>query len=307
MYKIAVCIPTYRRPEMLKQLIFSIFENKTDPSLIPELDIIIVDNDIKRSAESSVDEINENTASAKKLLYFNYPVKGLSHVRNQLIKQAFLLHPDFIVFIDDDQYVTTTWLNELLKAIINNEADAAIGPVIAKLDENVSKYVKYFFKRKKYPDNSQMYKLATGNLIMRRKSLENLNVWFDNRFNSIGSEDSYFGIQIMKKGAKVIWSAKAIAYETIPEKRATLRWLIKRYFNGALTYTYIQKLEKKHLRLLKKSIVSVVYFLIGIPALLALPFPFRWKYWGILKISESFGGFAGLFNVHFHEYETDRG
>lgn len=306
MYKIAVCIPTYQRPKMLKQLIFSIFENKMDSSLITELDIIIVDNDIKRSAKVIVDGINQNAVSAEKLLYFNNPVKGLSHVRNELMKQAFLLHPDFIIFIDDDEYVTRTWLNELLKTILNSDADAVIGPVIAKLDENVSKYIKYFFKRTEYPDNSPIYKLATGNLIMRRKSLENLNVWFDNRFNTIGSEDSYFGIQIMKKGAKVIWSANAIAYETIPEKRATLRWLIKRYFNGALTYTYILKLEQKYSSLLKKSIVSVVYFFIGILALPALLFPFKWKFWGILKISESFGGFAGLFNVLFHEYETDR-
>jgi glycosyltransferase involved in cell wall biosynthesis len=306
MYKITVCIPTYRRPEMLKQLLFSIFENKIDTSLINEMDIIIVDNDIEGSAEAVVNEINENAGRAKKLLYFNYPVKGLSNVRNELMRQAFLLNPDFVIFIDDDEYVITDWVNELMKTIIENGADVVRGPVIAKLDENVSKYIKYFFRRSEYPDNSQIYNLATGNLVMRRRSLENFNVRFDNRFNSTGSEDSFFGIQIMKKGAKIIWSAKAIAYETIPEKRAKLSWLIKRYFNGAVTYTYILKIEKKYLSLLKKSIVSIAYFLIGIPALLALPFPFQWKFWGILKISESVGGFAGLFSILFHEYKSDR-
>jgi GT2 family glycosyltransferase len=222
------------------------------------------------------------------------------------LNQAFLLNPDFIVFVDDDEYVTPGWVNELLVTITNSDADAVRGPVIAKLDENTSKYIAYFFRRKEHPDNSQIYSFATGNLILRRKSLEKLNVWFDNRFNYTGSEDSFFGIQLMKKGAKIFWAAKAIVYETIPEKRANLKWLIRRYYNGALTYAYILKLERKYFRIIKKTIYSGAYFLIGITALPILIFPFRWKYWGILKISEAIGGFAGLFSILFHEYAKDR-
>jgi GT2 family glycosyltransferase len=172
--------------------------------------------------------------------------------------------------------------------------------------QNISKYIAYFFRRKEYPDNSQIFSLATGNLILRRKSLEKFNVWFDNRFNSTGSEDSFFGIQLMKKGARIYWAANAIVYETIPDKRATLNWLIKSSYNHALSFTYILKLEKEYFGLLKKTIISAGYFLVGSIALLAVPFPFRWKYWGILKISEGIGGLAGLFSMHFLEYAKDR-
>jgi len=291
---------------MLKQLLFSIFENKMDMSLINEMDIIIVDNDIEKSAETIINGINEDTGRNRKLLYYNYPVKGLSNVRNELLNQAFLLNPDFIVFVDDDEYVTPNWVNELLVTMTTSDADAVRGPVVAKLDENVSKYISYFFRREEHPDKSQIYKLATGNLILRRKSLLKFNVWFDNRFNSTGSEDSFFGIQLMKKGAKIFWASNAIVYETIPEKRATLRWLVKSSYNHALTYTYILKLEKNYFRIIKKTIYSGAYFLIGITALPAFLFPFRWKYWGILKMSEAIGGFAGLFSILFHEYEKDR-
>lgn len=291
---------------MLKQLLFSIFENKMDISLINEMDIIIVDNDIEKSAETIVNSINEGAGRAKKLLYYNYAVKGLSHVRNELLNQALLLNPDFIIFIDDDEFVTPGWVNELLMTITRNDADAVRGPVIAKLDKNISKYIAYFFKRKEYPDNSQIFSLATGNLILRRKSLEKFNVWFDNRFNSTGSEDSFFGIQLMQKGARIYWAANAIVYETIPDKRATLKWLIKSSYNHALSFTYILKLEKEYFGLLKKTIISAGYFLVGSIALLAVPFPFRWKYWSILKISEGIGGFAGLFSIPFLEYAKDR-
>jgi succinoglycan biosynthesis protein ExoM len=306
MYKLTICIPTYKRPAMLKHLLFSIFGNRIEESLISDVDIIIVDNDIDKSAEGIVNDINESAGRPRKLLYYNHPVKGLSHVRNELLNKALLQDPDFIIFIDDDEFVTSNWLNELLKTIINNDADAVRGPVIAKLDENISKYITYFFRRKEHPDNSKVYSLATGNLILRRKSFEKFNIWFDNRFNSTGSEDSFFGIQLMKKGATIYWAANAIVYETIPENRATLKWLIRRMYNGALTYTYILKLERKYFGLAKKSIISGAYFVIGCIALLTVLFPFRWKYWSILKISEGIGGFSGLFSILFHEYEKDR-
>lgn len=306
MYNLAVCIPTYQRPLMLKKLIFSIFENKIDKTLINNVDIIIVDNDIARSAEATVIDINEDNINPMKLFYYNHPVKGLSNVRNEMLKKALLQNPDFIIFVDDDEYVTSEWLNELLKTILSNDADVARGPVIAELDDSVSKYIAFFFKRKDYPDDSQIYSLATGNLILRRTSFEKFNVWFDNRFNSTGSEDSFFGIQLLKRGATIRWAADAIAYETIPEKRATLKWLIKRHFNYAVSYTYIQKIEKNFYQLLKKTIVSVIYLVTGILSCLILLFPVRWKYWGILKVSESIGGFAGLFSILFQEYAKDR-
>lgn len=291
---------------MLKQLLVSILENNTDMSLIDEMDIIIVDNDIDKSAEPVVNEINGGADRFGKLIYYNYPVKGLSNVRNELLNQAYHLKPDFIIFIDDDEYVTPDWALELIKSIVTNNADAVRGHVIARLDADTSKYIVRFFRRESYPDNSRIYTLATGNLILRRESLERFNLRFDNRFNFTGSEDTYFGVQLMKKGATLYWAAKAIVYETIPTSRATLRWLITRRYNGALNYVYILKLEKRHILLVKKTLASGTYLLVGILTLLALPFPFLWRYWGILIISEAVGGFAGLFSFRFHEYPNDR-
>jgi succinoglycan biosynthesis protein ExoM len=291
---------------MLKKLVLSIKECSIDKALIKDINIIIVDNDIDKTAETIVNEIKEGFDKTFKLFYLNNPIKGLSNVRNELLNKAFLQNPDFIIFIDDDEYVSSYWLIELLKTIINNNADAARGPVIAKFDNRISKYVSCFFEREKHPDNAQIFSFTTGNLILKRKSLEKYNVWFDNRFNYTGSEDSYFGIQMMKKGATIFWAANAIVYETIPDKRAKLKWLIRRRYNGAITFTYILKLEKNYFGLLKKFLINIAYFLSGSMALVVIPFPFKWKYWGILKISESIGGFAGLSGIQYHEYAKDR-
>src|SRR5690242_19543188 len=103
MYNISICIPTYKRLLMLEKLIISITKCNLDRSLIKDINIIIVDNDAERSAEKKVEELSMlQKKNIYKLQYHTYPIKGLSNVRNELIRNALLLNPDFSVFVDDD-------------------------------------------------------------------------------------------------------------------------------------------------------------------------------------------------------------
>jgi succinoglycan biosynthesis protein ExoM len=303
MYNIAICIPTYKRPLMLRKLILSIIECNLNKTLINDVNIIVVDNDVDKTAESVINELKERFNNSYKIDYYNHPIKGISNVRNELIKHALLFDPDFVVFIDDDEYVTAEWLNELVKTIINNNADAVRGPVLAKLNESVPDYISFWFKRESYPDNFQLDTLTTGNLIIKRTSLQKYNVWFDGRFNIIGNGDTYFGIQLLKKGAKIFWSANALAYETIPQTRANIRWLIKRIYRNASAYTYVLKIEKEYLKLIKKILISLIYIITGISAIILIIFPIKRKYWGILTLTEGVGGVTGLANILYKEYK----
>lgn len=303
MYNITICIPTYKRPLMLKKLVLSITACNINKTLIKDVNIIVVDNDVAKTAELVINELKERFFNSYRIDYFNHPVKGISNVRNELIKKACLLNPDYIVFIDDDEYVTAEWLNELVKTIINNNADAVRGPVLAKIDEKIPDYISCLFKRESYPDNFQLNSLTTGNLIIKRSSLQKYNIWFDPRFNIIGSGDSYFGIQIIKEGAKIYWASKAVVYETIPENRANIKWLIKRTYRGASTYSYVLKLGKIYLLILKKILISLIYIFAGICATFIIIIPIKKRYWGILKLTEGIGGLAGFFSILYNEYK----
>ncbi len=297
MNRIAVCIPTYKRPSMLKKLLLSIFECRIDVSLIAEINLIIVDNDAERTAEAVVTGLGKNIPPTFSISYYNYPAKGLSNVRNELIRLALLSNPDYIDFVDDDEYVTSGWLNELVKTIITCNADAVRGPVIAVTEEKVPGYIWYWFNRENYPDKSQIYSFTTGNLIVRRTSFQKYDVWFDKRFNTTGAEDVYFGNQLLKKGATIFWSGKAITYETIPLNRASTYWIMKRKFRGATNFVYSLKLEKQYARLLIKFALSIVYVFIGILSMIMLFFPIKRRLWGLIKIWEGFGGISGLINI----------
>lgn len=303
MYNIVIGIPTYKRPLMLKELIFSIIDCNINKSLIKDVNIIVVDNDIDKTAEKIVNELKEKYYGIYKLNYFNYPVKGLANVRNQLFKRALTYNPDFIIGIDDDEFVTPDWLNELVSAITTAKADIAIGPAIPVFDHNVSPYIAYWFNHPDMVDLQNINFFQTTNYIIAVNFLVNQKIQFDQRFNTTGAEDSYFGVTAIKKGAKIYWAGKAIVYETIQEKRASLNWLIKRRFRTAITYTYILILEKKYLLLFKKILVNIIYLISGIFALLLVSFKFKFRYWGLLKLAESFGGFAGLANIKYHEYK----
>lgn len=306
MYNIVIGIPTYKRSLMLKKLILSIIDCNINKSLIKDINIIVVDNDIDKSAEKIVKELIDRFYGIHKLNYYNYPVKGLSNVRNELFNKALEFNPDYIVGIDDDEYPASDWLNQLLLTITTLNADIIQGPVIPVFENEVSPYISNWFKYKKLKNHKRLKFFWTSNFIISVSFLLKHKIKFDERFNITGSEDSYFGVNALKKGAKIFWASNAIIYETIPAKRAKLKWLIKRRYNSANTFTYILKLEKNYFGLLKKTLISLVYFLSGGLALVAIPLPFRWKYWGILKISESLGGFAGLVGIQYHEYAKDR-
>lgn len=306
MFDIVIAIPTYKRPLMLKKLILSINECNIDKSLIKNINIIVVDNDIDKTAKRIIEKLADKSYSSFKVSYYNYPVKGLSNVRNEIFDRALELDPDYIICIDDDEYPSLDWLNNLLLTITKIKADIILGPVIPVFENNVSPYISYCFKYKNLTNYQKIDFFYTGNFIICANFLLKQKIKFDERFNFTGSEDSYFGVTALKAGAKICWANNAIAYETIPSKRAKLKWLIKRSYNGANTFTYILKLEKNYFGLLKKTIINVVYFLFGAMTLIVILFPFKCKYWGVLKMSESVGGFAGLFGIQFHEYAKDR-
>ena len=213
------------------------------------------------------------------------------------------MNPDFLVFVDDDEFVTAEWLNELIKTIIYNQGDMASGPVVSVFQKKVSKYISCWFDRLNHNNNDKINSIASGNLIINIESLLKYKIWFNHRFNKTGSEDSYFGKQMMDQGATAYWAKNAVAYENIPENRANLRWLIQRWYRGSVTYTYILNLEKQYLKIAKKTLTNLGYIIIGTFAVILLPFPIRKKYWGILKVTEGFGGIVGFFNVLYEEYK----
>ncbi len=297
MYNIAICIPTYKRPLWLRRLILSIFNGNIDRTLINNLWVIIVDNDIEKTAENIIIQMKEGDQRLNHIYYYHYAVKGYANVRNELFKRALAFNPDYITCIDDDEYATDDWLNQLLITITSNHSHIAIGPVIRICETTVPKYISYWFTSYITNNSSNIRSFGTGNFIISVSFLINNNLNFDNRFNESGGEDLYFSVNAINKNAKILLAKEAIAYETVPESRATIKWLMRRFYRTALTYSYVMKIEKKYFALFIKFVICIVYLFFGLLALFALLLPIKRKLWGLIKISESIGGIVGIIRV----------
>ena len=201
MNSLVIGIPTYKRPFLLEKLIKSIYKCNIDVNFISKIDILIVDNDISKTAEFITSIPFNNYSDIFKLYYHNFPKKGLANVRNEIIEKAFDFEPDFIVFIDDDEYVTEDWLNELIYCMVNTNCDMAMGPVIPEFEKKVSTSIATWYYLDEYENYEKLDFIMTGNLIMRSKFLDQHKLRFDARFNAIGGEDSYFGIYVLKAKA----------------------------------------------------------------------------------------------------------
>lgn len=302
MNKIAICIPTYKRPVMLKKLLLSILKCSINTSLIKDISIHILDNDKEKGAEYVVKEIKNEFKQLFSIHYFDYPVRGIANVRNELLRKALARDPQFIIFIDDDEYPEKEWINELLFTITSTNADMAMGPVVPVFNQAVPPSISCWFERPKHKPNARIYFTATNNLIIRVATLLANNIWFDSRFNASGAEDAYFGLQMRKKGAVIVWATNAVVYENTPEERTRIFWLMKRRYRGASNFVFELKLEKQYFKIILKFIKSLVYIFTGFLALVLLLVPVERKFWGVLKVSEGIGGIAGMLNLRLKGY-----
>lgn len=226
-----VCVATFRRPRLLAQLLVSLAE-QTARGLVA-FRIIVVDNDVKRSAESTVEAFRN--ASGMEVVYDVAPTQGISHARNLALRHAVA---SLVAFIDDDEEADAEWLAHLLKALDLHGAHVVFGPVTAILPESAPRWAGSHpaFCRPRRKSGADTTSGGAGNVIFRRELLQYFDRWFDSRYARTGGEDTEFFSRIHARGFRLVWSDEAEVKEHVPTSRLTFRWVCKRAFRGGQTY-----------------------------------------------------------------------
>lgn len=287
---ISICICTRKRMEGLKRLLKS-FEKMHVP---PDVDvrIIIVENDEENYSESIVREFSDRSKFS--VSYYLEPKQGLVIARNRSVAEAG--DCDFCCFTDDDQVVSLNWLTELLKCQREFDADGVAGPTLPSFTKEVQVYIRSFHQPSTYPYGTIVKHAFTGCLILRKKYLDMLNGPFETRLNLSGGEDSYLTKQITKLGGTIRFNPEALAYEIIPENRATIKYIIKRKFRTSNTELLIRSISDKDFRKITALPRLIMRFCYGLLILIPfLIFGKADKLRGLIKIVNAIGGFAGIF------------
>lgn len=233
--QIGVCITTCKRRDFLRHLLDGMSAQKFDKMPTPEIAVIVVDNDASRSAE----EVCREVRLPWPLKYVVESRRGIAQARNRAIREAGDV--DLIVFIDDDEFPTATWLDDLLWTRTRFGADVVCGPVLPSFAADVPDWVKIggFFNRKVCDSGSTPDECRSGNVLICRSVFAGVSV-FDESFGLTGGEDTEFFLRVRRAGYKIVSSAEACVYEAVPLSRANLKSVLRRAYQSGNSWVFCE-------------------------------------------------------------------
>ena len=256
--KIAVCIPTFRRPEMLRATLLSVLQQQGSPAVTrngkaaPRFAIVVVDNDARDRAGAAVasamlHEAN-HTASTPGYVLIE-PRQGnckaynaaWSHVRRALPQVT------MICGLDDDEQAAPDWLSALLMSAERSGAQIVGGrvtPVFA--DARFDHLKRHPIFRSHYEADGlvpQIY--SSANYLMQSTVLDTLGYpYLDERFDFTGGGDTDFFSRARLLGFRFAWANNAVLTETIPARRTEPDWIRARALrNGMISALIAHKAD----------------------------------------------------------------
>lgn len=285
---ISVCICTYKRPKLLCQLLEKLNDIRTDNLFT--YSIVVVDNDSAQSAKNVVAYFKK-----KSLINFSYycePEQNISLARNRAVKNA---KGDFVAFIDDDEFPSTSWLISLLKAFYKYGADGIQGPVKPYFEKKPPRWIikGKFYQRPSYPTGLVLTwrQGRTGNLLLRRNIFNESVNMFNPKFGS-GAEDQDFFRRMITKDYVFKYCSEAIVYEHVPPVRWKRTFMLKRsLLRGKVTLNH----PTSNVFDIIKSLIAIPLYTLTLPLLFFIAHHIFMKY--LVKNFDHIGKILALCGV----------
>lgn len=253
-----ICIATYKRPELLKKLLTSLSVQSNINTA--NVRIIIIDNDNEKSAEGTV----KSFFSDKKLTYIYdvQPQKNISLTRNKALEYA---TADYVAFIDDDEWAANDWLSILLATSQTYNADVVFGLVTPVFPKDAPNWVSSgeFFKQQGTKTGDLRQYGASNNTLIRVSEKIKPLLHFDANFGLTGGEDTDLFYRLYLNGAKLISCQEAVVFDSIPNERMTINWLIKRSLRVGQVYAKILNKDKPLYKIIIFFIHRFTYLLLA--------------------------------------------
>lgn len=227
---IAIC--TCQRAQLLRQCLDSIAT-----ILLPAdttVTVTIIDNDSGQSARPVVDALASSFPFV--LHYVCEARRGIPCARNRAIEETHALRSDYLVFIDDDEWVRPDWLVQLYGYAQQLGGRVVVsGGVISELPASTPDYIRAAYGNRVYRTGEKLAACATNNVIIPIHVTRDLGLRFDESDPLAGGTDTIFFVEAVAQGVEIRRCAEALVHEAVPESRANLRWLSKRKYRAGIT------------------------------------------------------------------------
>ena len=295
---VIICIPTFKRPKMLRRLLDAIaaLETKAD------IRVLVADNDVEACAGFEL---------CANLCHYRWPLRaviaeqrGIAQVRNTLIAHALQTDAQFIAMIDDDEWPEPSWIDQFLACAAQTKADALQGSILFGQTSCADGHGDI-----RRPTGPVAMLQGAGNLLIRRAVLEEMTQpWFDPAFALSGGEDRDFFMRLQRAGKRFAWSDQARARGDVPESRANLGWLLRRAYSvGNSDMLVLLKYRPGGLRLaaeLIKILASLLLSPLGAVILAASP---NRRALPLQKMFRAAGKLSALAGRRYNEYAVVHG
>lgn len=227
---LAVAIPTFKRPELLKSLLDLLPERLEEAAHLVQTHIVVVDNDPAGSAREVADAY-----AVQGVRYAHEPRPGIAAARNRALEECGDVR--LVAFIDDDERPRPGWLVSLVETWRVHAPSAVMGRVISVFDIEPEAWILETgaFTRRPRQSGIAIPVAAAGNLLIDIEDVARRDVRFDETLGLGGGEDTLFSKQLVRAGGTIVWCNESEAEDLVPPARITREWALKRAFNGGST------------------------------------------------------------------------
>ncbi len=308
MCRVAIAIPTFRRPQGLARLLDAVGRLQTDA----KLRILVADNDAERTEGIETVERLNSRSYRWPLEVISVPERGIAQARNALVAHVLDTYDiEYLAMLDDDEWPEADWLEAFLAVARVTGADALHGAVIPEFEAKPGRWAEAC--RGLSPWRAETGPIgmihSTSNVLIRRAALEALcRPHFDPRFALSGGEDKDFFTRLVKAGARFAWADGAIVRAHVPASRSTPGWALRRAFRiGNSDMRVFIKHETNILARLREAAKIAGALLASPPAALVFaPLKSR-RMAPLCKFARAVGKLAALLGARYDEYAVTHG
>jgi len=139
---------------------------------------------------------------------------------------------DWLLLVDDDEYVGRDWMVPHLEVAVQFGADVVFGPVYPDYPDSTPNWFRTadpLFHDLGWADTGRQIAFGqSGNTLIRAATVRALKLHFDPAFGRTGGEDDDFFRRMAANGAKLVVTDRAKAWEVVPAERTTAHYTLDR-------------------------------------------------------------------------------
>lgn len=245
-----ISVSTYKRPRDLSRFI---------KSVLPQLDgaacsLLVVDNSPEAEARAYVE-------SFKGLVqYAHEPLPGIAATRNRGLVVADSGGYEWLIFVDDDEWTASNWLQQIQIVADENDDGVIVGPAVTVYDSNTPSWIKRygFHQRVMLSEGAHPKSTATHNTLLKMSQWRSAGKpLFDHAFSLSGGSDTDFFTRLTQTGITIRYTQRAIVYEEVPPNRANIKWLTRRGIRIGAVHARIALREQSNFRLFGQGMLRI--------------------------------------------------